>query len=208
MQLMSDSFSHAAAIPDEFALATPDAETRVTFSANRNPHLRWTEVPAGTGSFALICVDGDAPTRPDDVNKEDREVPADLPRGDFIHWVVVDLAAGLREIAEGEFASGVIPGGRHAAEGPHGSRQGANDYTSWFAGDADMDGIYLGYDGPGPPWNDALVHNYTFTLYALDISRVPVEGAFTAADVEAAIRGHVLERAAISGTYALNPRLR
>ena len=208
MQLSSESFPNGAAIPDEFALATPHAETRVTFSANRNPHLKWTEVPAGTGSFALICVDGDAPTRPDDVNKEDREVPADLPRGDFIHWVVADLPAGLREIAAGEFAAGVVPHGKPTAEGPHESRQGANDYTSWFVGDDAMEGTYLGYDGPGPPWNDSLVHNYTFTLYALDISRVPVEGAFSAADVEAAIQGHVLARAAISGTYALNPRLR
>ena len=37
---------------------------------------------AGTQSFALICHDFDVPSRGDDVNKADREVPEDLPRVD------------------------------------------------------------------------------------------------------------------------------
>ena len=40
------------------------------------------------------------------------------------------------------------------AAGARGARQGINDYTGWFAGDADMAGNYFGYDGPCPPWND------------------------------------------------------
>ena len=49
--------------------------------------LRSTKVPAGTKSFALICHDFDVPSRGDDVNQADREVPADLARVDFFHWV-------------------------------------------------------------------------------------------------------------------------
>ena len=85
------------------------------------------------------------------------------------------------------------------------ARQGINDYTSWFAGDADMAGDYHGYDGPCPPWNDTIVHRYVFTLYALDIERLPVQGQFTGQQVREAIKGHVLDEAKVTGLYSLNP---
>jgi len=207
MDLISDSFADGSPIPGEFAFGLPDAEAHVTFGPNRNPHLRWTEPPAGAQSFVLICHDPDVPTKPDDVNQEGREVPSDLPRTDFFHWVVVDLPADLREIAAGAFADGVVPRGQDVASGPHGCRQGSNDYTGWFAGDADMEGEYLGYDGPCPPWNDSLLHHYVFTLYALAVSRVDVAGSFTGAAAREAIADHVLAEASITGTYTLNPRL-
>ena len=115
---------------------------------------------------------------------------------------------GVREIDEGGFSDGVMPGGSGEAMGPHGCRQGVNDYTSWFAGDPEMAGTYLGYDGPGPPWNDSLVHNYTFTIYAIDIARLPVVGGFTASEVKSAMDGHILGEASVSGMYTLNARLR
>jgi Raf kinase inhibitor-like YbhB/YbcL family protein len=86
-------------------------------------------------------------------------------------------------------------------------RHGLNDYTGWFAGDSDMEGKYFGYDGPGPPWNDELVHRYQFTVYALDVPRLTIEGEFNGADVLAAIQGHVLDEATITGTYTLNPEV-
>ena len=92
--------------------------------------------------------------------------------------------------------------------GPAGSRQGVNDYTGWFADDADMGGAYKGYDGPCPPWNDELVHHYTYAVHALDVAALDVEGDFTAADVRAAMEGHVLASASITGTYTNNPSLR
>jgi Raf kinase inhibitor-like YbhB/YbcL family protein len=208
MRITSDSFSPGDPIPAHLAFGVPDAESHVAFGANRNPHLAWHDVPEGTRSFALICRDGDVPTKPDDVNQEGREVPPDLPRTDFFHWVVVDLPLDLRSIDEGSFADGVVARGQDAASGPHGCRQGLNDYTGWFAGDADMEGAYYGYDGPCPPWNDSLVHRYEFTLYALDVDRVEVDGALTGAGVCNAIDGHVLASASIMGTYTLNPRLR
>ena len=42
-----------------------------------------------------------------------------------------------------------------------------------------MSGDYFGYDGPCPPWNDALVHRYVFTLYALDVATLGLQGPFT-----------------------------
>lgn len=208
MQLTSSSFNDGAVIPDKYAFAAPDPENHFKLSDNRNPALRWSDIPEGTKSLALLCIDPDAPSKPDDVNKEDREVPADLPRADFYHWAMVDITPDLTEIEEGECSAQASPGGKLQPPGPKTVRQGINSYTEWFAGNADMEGSYFGYDGPAPPWNDALVHRYVFSLFALDIARCPVDRDFTAADVLQAIEGHVLARADITGSYTLNPRLR
>jgi phosphatidylethanolamine-binding protein (PEBP) family uncharacterized protein len=71
-----------------------------------------------------------------------------------------------------------------------------------------MSGVYLGYDGPCPPWNDAIPHHYHFVLYATDLERCPVEAAFSGAEVEAAIAGHVLAESRVTGVYSLNPAVR
>ncbi len=205
MKLTSNSFTDGAKIPVEFAFCAPDPVTHATLSQNRNPHLAWGDVPAGTKSFALICHDPDVPSKGDDVNKEGRVVPAALPRVDFFHWVMVDLPATMRSIAAGEFASSVTAKGKPGPAAPHGARHGINDYTGWFAGDKDMAGNYFGYDGPCPPWNDSILHHYVFMLYALGVARCPVEGTFTGADVRKAIDGEVLAKARITGVYSLNP---
>ena len=155
----------------------------------------------------LICHDPDVPSRGDDVNQTDREVPAELPRVDFFHWVMVDLPPTLAQLGEGEFSQGFTARGKAGPETLHGARHGLNDYTGWFAGNPDMSGSYFGYDGPFPPFNDSLVHHYVFTLFALDLERCPVEGAFTGAQVRGAIAGHVLGQASITGSYTLNRRL-
>lgn len=207
MRLSTTSFTDGGVIPARLAFATAADEGHVALSDNLNPQLSWTDPPQGTRSLALICHDYDVPSSGEDVNQEDREVPADLPRVDFYHWVVVDLPPQLRSIEEGEFCAGVTAGGKPGGPGPHGCRQGLNDFTGWFAGDEGMSGQYHGYDGPAPPWNDSLIHHYVFTLYALDVERLPVEGAFTAAEVLEAMEGHVLAEASVSGTYTQNPRL-
>jgi hypothetical protein len=42
-------------------------------------------------------------------------------------------------------------------------------------------------------------------LYATDLEQCPVEGEFGGADVVAAIAGHVLAEARVTGVYTLNP---
>jgi Raf kinase inhibitor-like YbhB/YbcL family protein len=211
MKLWSDSFKDGSPIPAEFAFGAIDPVQHVSLSANKNPHLVWSEWPAGTKSLALICHDPDVPSRGDDVNQEGRTVPADLPRVDFFHWVMVDIEPLSSAIEVGDFSSGVTARGKAGPEiigSPiPGARHGKNDFTGWFAGDPEMAGNYFGYDGPCPPWNDAIVHRYVFTVYALDLDRLPLEGEFTGAEVKAAIAGHVLDQAAITGTYSLNPAL-
>ena len=207
MKLTSSAFSEGQQIPGEFCFCNPDTANHVTLGKNQNPPLAWSDVPAGTRSFALICHDPDVPSKGDDVNQEGRSVPASLPRVDFFHWVLIDLPAHLSGIQTGEFSSEVVPRGKPGPQAPFGSRQGINNYTDWFAGDGDMRGDYHGYDGPCPPWNDEIVHRYVFTLYALDVEKLPLEGRFGGPEVRAAIAGHVLAEAQLTGAYTLNPAL-
>lgn len=209
MKLWSDSFKDGDFIPGEFAFCVTDPATHVAMSANRNPHLAWNDLPAATRSLALICHDIDVPSRGDDVNQEGKTVSADLPRVDFFHWTLIDLPLGTTSIAAGQYSDGITPHGKPGPEigGNRPGRHGINDYTSWFAGDAGMAGDYYGYDGPCPPWNDAIVHHYLFTLFALDVDRLPVEGRFTGQQVRKAMRGHIVGEASLTGLYTLNPSL-
>lgn len=212
MKLWSDSWTNGDRMPERYGAGRPDGAGGAAFGDNLNPHLAWSEVPTAARSMVLICHDFDAPTSAADVNQPGREIAATLPRTDFIHWVLVDLPPRPTVIEEGQFSRGFTPRGKSGAllqppAGAGAARQGLNDYTGWFAGQADMAGDYLGYDGPFPPWNDALVHHYVFTLYAVVLERLPVEGAFTGAQVRRALAGRVLAEATFSGTYTLNPRL-
>lgn len=205
MKLTSTAFADNTAIPADFAFCAPDAATHVTLSKNLNPDFAWSELPPGTQSLALICHDYDVPSKADDVNQEGKTIFASLPRIDFHHWVLLDISPTLSGIARGKFSDSVTAKGKPGPHGPHGTRQGVNDYTLWFAGNADMGGDYYGYDGCCPPWNDTIVHHYVFTLYALDVARAPVEGRFTGGEALAAIKPHVLATATLTGLYSLNP---
>ena len=201
MRIHSDSFEHRGRIPADFALGAPGG-----FGGNRNPHLAWDDVPAGTRSFSLLCIDADAPTDGALVADAATPIPVEHPRGEFVHWAVAGIPAEVREIAAGSCSDGIAKRGKADPPGPAGARQGLNDYTGWFAGDADMGGNYLGYDGPYPPANDLRMHRYFFRVFALDVAHLELPAKFTAADVLRAMQGHVLAEAAIHGTYSLNAR--
>jgi Raf kinase inhibitor-like YbhB/YbcL family protein len=69
---------------------------------------------------------------------------------------------------------------------PAGARDGLNDWKK------------TGYGGPCPPIGR---HRYYFKLYALDAMLGDLGRSPTKADVEAAMRGHVLEKTELMGTY-------
>jgi Raf kinase inhibitor-like YbhB/YbcL family protein len=203
MRLWSDSFEHRHRIPAEFAMGTPEG-----FGGNRNPHLAWADAPPETRSFVLLCIDTDAPTDPATVGREDLDIPVAQPRGEFVHWAMVDIPASVHAIEAGSCSNGVTRQGKVQPPGPPGARQGLNDYTGWFANDPGMRGQYRGYDGPFPPFNDLRLHRYFFRLFALRVPELDVPDDFTAADVLRALQPHEITEAALYGTYSLNPNVR
>ena len=78
MKLTSEDFEDGGMIP---AKLTCDGE-------NISPQLSWTDEPGGTKSYALSCIDPDAPI------------------GDFIHWLIYDIDSNVKEIGCG----GPVPG--------------------------------------------------------------------------------------------------
>ena len=150
--LTSPAFTHNGAMGIKYTCEDGDV----------SPALKWSGVPAGARSLALIVDDPDAPD------------PA-APKRVYVHWVVYDMAP----------TSTGLPEGVKAVEQPNGGRQGMND------------GGNVGYMGPCPPIGR---HRYFFKLYALDVMLGEL-GAATKAQVEAAMRGHILEQAELMGTY-------
>ncbi len=102
----------------------------------------------------------------------------DAPRGTWVHWVLYDLSPDLSGLT-----ASVARASGHAAGGTHGT----NDYGE------------LGWGGPAPPRGHG-VHRYEFRLYALDATLGLAPGA-TKAQLEAAMKGHVLAEAKLTGTY-------
>ena len=72
MKLRSNDFNEGGMIPSTFTCQGEDI----------NPHLALDDVPSETKSFALICDDPDA------------------PGGTWVHWLVKDIPADVREIQQ------------------------------------------------------------------------------------------------------------
>lgn len=101
----------------------------------------------------------------------------DAPAGTWVHWVIYDIPPTVRGFAEGIAKSPSLAGI---------GTQGNNDFRK------------IGYDGPCPPKGKP--HRYYFKLYALDTLLNLKPGA-TKADVEKAMRGHILAMGQLMGTY-------
>ena len=108
----------------------------------------------------------------------------DAPGGTWVHWVLFNLPGNVGALPEAVPAS-------DAPRGLGGALQGRNDFRK------------VGYGGPCPPSGPA--HHYFFRLYALD-ARLPLRSGAGRADVERAMRGHVLAETALLGTYARRGR--
>src|SRR5690349_19618945 len=109
MHLRSDNFTNGQPIPAEFAFGKRGDP--VALSDNRSPQLAWSGAPAGTRSFVLTCIDPDVPSRGDDVNQQGRSVPADLPRVEFVHWLMANIPAECGELAAGACSDGITARG-------------------------------------------------------------------------------------------------
>ena len=95
----------------------------------------------------------------------------DAPMGTWVHWVVWNIDPDTMQIAENSV--------------PSGAEQGKNDFRK------------KSYGGPCPPSG---THRYFFKLYALD-TKLNLGSNATKADVEKAMKGHILGEAQTMGLY-------
>ena len=95
----------------------------------------------------------------------------DAPMGTFTHWVIWNIDPATREIAAGEI--------------PPKSQEGTNS-----AGE-------IGFTPPCPPSGS---HRYFFTLFAVDTT-IGLDGKATKAELEAAMKGHIIEQTNLIGSY-------
>ena len=145
------------------------------FTANGSIPRKYTCEGSDT-SPALAWSDAPAGTQSFALIVDDPDAPdPKAPRMTWVHWVLYDIPVAMTALAEG-----VAPDAL-----PAGTRQGTNDWKR------------TGYGGPCPPVGR---HRYFHKLYALDIV-LPDLGAATKAQVEQAMRGHVLGTAELIGTY-------
>ena len=149
LKFTSPDFASGGAIPKQFTCDGADI----------SPALAWSDPPAGTQSFSLIADDPDAPV------------------GTWVHWVVFDLPATARSLAQN------LPKTEQLESG---ARQGTNDFGK------------IGYGGPCPPHG---THRYFFKIYALD-TKLNLKAGATKKDLERAQQGHVLAQGEYMGRYS------
>ena len=91
--VMSNSFKDGDYLPSDFILSADFGFGCA--GGNKSPHLKWSDSPPGTKSFAVTCYDPDAPTG-----------------SGFWHWLVVNIPANVSELPEGAgSAGGNLPAG-------------------------------------------------------------------------------------------------
>src|SRR5579885_1072038 len=139
LKITSTAFDEGGMIPAKY---TCDGE-------NVSPPLAWSGVPEAAKSLALVADDPDA------------------PGGTWTHWVIYQIPATEKGLAEHVPARDTLDGG---------ARQGKNDFKK------------TGYGGPCPPSG---AHRYFFKLYALDTDVNLAPGA-TKDQLLKATEGHVV----------------
>ena len=144
MELKSKALVDGKSISGKYSFCALTSEKQVIMGENINPDLTWSGIPEGTKSFVLLCHDSEVPTSAENVNKEGKIVPKELPRTDFYHWVLYNIPADSKGISEGEFSKSITPHGKKDINTSQGAKQGLNNYTDWFKGDNDMEGDYYG----------------------------------------------------------------
>jgi Raf kinase inhibitor-like YbhB/YbcL family protein len=105
----------------------------------------------------------------------------DAPGGGFWHWLAIDMPPRTAALAKGA-------GDARGRGMPAGSVQARNDFGQ------------AGYGGPCPP--PGRPHRYRFTLFALDVDRLPVAANATPAAIAEALRAHALAETTLTGLYA------
>ena len=151
LTLASDAFANGQSIPAKYSCV----------GKNISPALAWNEPPEGTQSFTLTMDDPDA------------------PMGTWVHWVLFNIPANARSLAEDLPITGknVDPNAIYVGKNSSGNTR---------------------YDGPCPPSG---THRYYFKLYALDTTISLLPGA-TKEQVLKEMDGHILAQSELMGTFS------
>jgi len=107
---------------------------------------------------------------------EDPDAPPPKP---WVHWVLYEIPADTKELPEAMKKT-------ESLDVPKGALQGLNSWDT------------IGYRGPAPPTGK--VHHYHFQLFALNAPLTLPPGQ-TRETVVAAMQGHILGKAILTGTY-------
>jgi len=148
IKIKSSAFEEDSMIPSKY---TCDG-------SNISPPLEFSNIPNNTKSITIICDDPDA------------------PMGIWVHWVLFDLSANIKNLDEN------IPRDKVLSNG---AKQGINS------------GKRIGYDGPCPPSG---THRYYFKIYALD-TKINLGSGISKQELENAMRGHILDQGQLMGKY-------
>lgn len=132
---------------------------------NLSPGLRIAGVPARTRSLAITIHDPDAATQ-----------------SGWWHWLVYDLPAGTRRLAEGAGAAG-------GASLPGRAKQGPNDLGK------------RAYMGPCPPAGDR-PHRYRVTVWAEKVSRLGAPAGASAALIDYLIEANAIAHRTVVVRYS------
>lgn len=185
----SEAIAHAGApIPKKFAACIPTSEGKSTKGENLRPTISW----EGGGeeevkSYAIVVSDPDVPADLSIADQEELLIAEDMPRQTFYHWVQFNITPATRSVPGGDKPPGF-------------GRSAANDVNA---------GSYkLGYGGPCPPWNDAMVHHYHFTVHGLSTARLPLSEGVSAKEAVGLIEKYSITRGEMVGIFTNNPKLR
>ena len=143
--LRSEAFEEGGSIPGRFTCDGDDV----------SPPLSWSDPPAGTAGFVLVVDDPDA--------------------SNFVHWILANIPADVRSLAEGR--------------GDEIGVAGRNNFGR------------VGWGGPCPPSGE---HRYRFKLYAIPELLDVVRGA-SPPTVITAMHGRVLGQGQLTAGYRRAP---
>lgn len=160
---------------------------------NLSPELIWANAPQGTESFAMTCIDVDVPTDFSIANRADVEIPAEMPRQDFVHWLCANIDKNLTSLPSGFMSGDKVMNDADV-------HCGLTSYSS-------PDNPKTGYMGPCPPFNDLRLHRYVFTIYALNVKNLDLKQNYDHQQMTSAMKGHILASASAVGVVVRNPKV-
>jgi Raf kinase inhibitor-like YbhB/YbcL family protein len=205
LKVKVDQVKNGEMLANKYAFCAPAAQGHTTAGGDINPSISWSKGPRGTKSYAVVLTDPQSPAEHREMmNKEGVTMTADVKRHDFYHWVLVDIPADVTSIKEGVDSNARVVHGKPATPSAVGVK-GLNDYTKVTASNDAMKGQYYGYDGPCPPWNDDVMHDYHFTVYALSVKSLDLPKDFDGGAALDAMKDKILAQGELVSPYTQNP---